>query len=65
MTGPPPSGYGSKATGFALTTFVVSVALYFAVQLLLAVEPELIGLAALGLVGFIGWLVYRFKRSRW
>ena len=47
------------------TALFVAAALYIAVHLLIAVAPVLIGIAVVGLTIYGGWLVYRFRRSRW
>jgi hypothetical protein len=65
MTPPSPSGYRGMVIRFAVTALSVALALYVAVHLLLAIAPELVGLGIVSLLTYIGWRVYRFRRSRW
>ena len=65
MAAQTPGGWRNTATSFATTALFVAAALYIAVHLLIAVAPVLIGIAVVGLTIYGGWLVYRFRRSRW
>jgi xanthine/uracil permease len=49
----------------AVTVLVIALMLYVAARLILAVLPVLIGLGIVGLVGFVGWSLHHFRRSRW
>jgi len=61
----PPSRWRDSALNLAFTVLVVALMLYVAARLILAVLPVLIGLGIVGLVGFAGWSLYQFRRSRW
>jgi hypothetical protein len=60
-----PSHWPDKAVSFAVKALSVAVMLYVAARLIEAVLPVLIGIGAVALVGFVGWSVYQFRRSRW
>jgi hypothetical protein len=47
------------------TVLAVALMLYIAVRLIEAVLPVLITACAVVLIGFAGWSVYRYRRSRW
>jgi hypothetical protein len=64
MTGPP-SHWPEKAVSLAMTFLAVAVMLYIAARLIEAVLPVLIGVGVVALLGFCGWSVYQFRRSRW
>ncbi len=49
----------------AWTVFVIAVLLYVSARLILAVLPVLFIAGGLVLVGFVGWSIYQFRRSRW
>jgi hypothetical protein len=49
----------------AVTVLAVAVMLYIAARLIVAVLPVLIGLGLVALLGFVGWSIYQFRRSRW
>ena len=61
----PPSNWRDGALGLARTVLLVALMLYVAARLILAVLPVLIVAGAVGLVGFAGWSLYQFRRSRW
>jgi hypothetical protein len=65
VMGPTPSGYRSMVVRFAITALLVAVALNVAIHLILAVASVLIGLGIFGLLAYVSWRVYRFRRSRW
>jgi hypothetical protein len=49
----------------AWTVFVIAVLLYVSARLVLAVLPVLVIVGGLVLVGFVGWSIYQYRRSRW
>jgi hypothetical protein len=59
--------YRWRDAAFRLTMSVLSIALmlYIAARLVIAVLPVLIVAGTAVLVGFVGWSVYQFRRSRW
>lgn len=61
----PPSHWPDKAMNLAVTVFVVALLLYIAAKLIVAVLPVLIGMGVVALLGFAGWSVYQFRKSRW
>jgi type IV secretory pathway TrbL component len=61
----PPSRWQDSALHIAWTVFAVAVLLYVAARLILAVLPVLLVIGGAVLVGFAGWSVYQFRRSRW
>lgn len=61
----PPSHWPDKAMGLAVTVFVIALLLYIAAKLIVAVLPVLIGMGVVALLGFAGWSVYQFRKSRW
>lgn len=61
----PPSKWLDKAMSLAITMLAIAVMLYLAAQLIAAVLPILIGIAIVILVGFIGWTLVQYWRSRW
>lgn len=61
----PPSHWPDKAVSFAITVLAVALMLYVAARLIEAVLPVLIGIGIVALLGFVGWSVYQFRRSRW
>jgi hypothetical protein len=61
----PPSHWPDKALNVALTFLAIALVLYVAARLILAVLPVLIGASVVALIGFAGWSVYQFRRSRW
>lgn len=64
MTGPP-SQWPDRALGMSVTVLAIAVVLYIAAKLIEAVLSILLGVAVVGLVGYAGWTIYRFKQSRW
>jgi xanthine/uracil permease len=61
----PPSRWRDSAMNLAVSVLVIAVMLYVAARLILAVLPVLIALAVVALLGFAGWSVYQFRKSRW
>jgi type IV secretory pathway TrbL component len=61
----PPTRWRDSALHMAWTVFVIAVLLYVAARLILAVLPVLLIVGGLVLVGFVGWSIYDFRRSRW
>lgn len=61
----PPSHWPDKAMSLALTVLAIAIALYIAARLIVAVLPVLIGIGVVALLGFAGWSIYQFRRSRW
>lgn len=61
----PPSHWPDKAMSAAVTVLVVAVMLYIAAKLIVAVLPVLIGAGIVALLGFGGWSIYQFRKSRW
>ena len=61
----PPSHWPDKALSVAMTVLAVAVMLYIAARLIMAVLPVLIGVGIVAVLGFVGWSVYQFRRSRW
>ncbi len=61
----PPSRWREGAMNLAVTVLAVAVMLYIAARLIVAVLPVLIGLGIVALLGFVGWSIYQFRRSRW
>lgn len=61
----PPSRWRDSAMNLAVSILVIAVMLYVAARLIMAVLPVLIALAVAALLGFAGWSVYQFRKSRW
>lgn len=61
----PPSRWRDSAINLAWTVLAVAVMLYVAARLVVAVLPVLIVAGVVVLVGFAGWSIYRFRKSRW
>jgi xanthine/uracil permease len=61
----PPSRWRDSATNLAGTVLVIALMLYVAARLILAVLPVLIGIGVVVFIGFVGWSIYEFRRSRW
>jgi xanthine/uracil permease len=61
----PPSHWPDKAMSLAVTVFVIALLLYIAAKLIVAVLPVLVGMGVVALLGFAGWSVYQFRKSRW
>jgi xanthine/uracil permease len=61
----PPSRWREAAMNLAVTVLAVAVMLYIAARLIVAVLPVLIGVGLVALLGFVGWSIYQFRRSRW
>jgi hypothetical protein len=65
MTGPAPPGWRDSALRWAWTVLAIALMLYVAARLIVAVLPVLIAIGVVVLVGFAGWSIYEFRRSRW
>jgi xanthine/uracil permease len=61
----PPSHWPDKVLSLAVTVFVIALLLYIAARLIVAVLPVLIGVGLVALLGFVGWSIYQFRKSRW
>lgn len=61
----PPSRWRDSAMNLAVSVLVIAVMLYVAARLIMAVLPVLIALAVVALLGFAGWSLYQFRKSRW
>jgi hypothetical protein len=61
----PPSRWRDSALNLAVSILAVALMLYLAAQLIVAVWPVLLVVGVVVLVGFVGWSVYQFRRSRW
>jgi hypothetical protein len=61
----PPSNWRDGVTNLAVRVFVITLLLYIAARLILAVLPVLIVAGVIGFIGFVGWSIYQFRRSRW
>jgi xanthine/uracil permease len=61
----PPSHWPDKALSLAGTVLAVALLLYIAARLIAAVLPVLIGVGGVMLLGFVGWSLYQFRKSRW
>lgn len=61
----PPSHWPDKAMSLALTVLAIALVLYIAARLIVAVLPVLIGVGIVALLGFGGWSIYQFRKSRW
>jgi hypothetical protein len=48
-----------------MTVLAVALMLYVAARLIEAVLPVLIGIGIVAVLGFMGWSLYQFRRSRW
>jgi hypothetical protein len=61
----PPSGWRDSVMRLAWTVLAVAVMLYVAARLVVAVLSVLIVAGVVVLVGFAGWSIYQFRKSRW
>lgn len=61
----PPSRWLDGLLRMALTVLAVALVLYIAAKLIIAVWPVLLGMGVVALLGFAGWSIYQFRRSRW
>lgn len=61
----PPSRWRDSAVNLATSALIVAVMLYVAARLILAVLPVLLIVGGIVLVGFAGWSIFEFRRSRW
>jgi hypothetical protein len=61
----PPSRWRDSAMDLALKVLVIAVMLYVAARLILAVLPVLIAAGVVVVIGYVGWSIYQFRRSRW
>lgn len=49
----------------AVSVLAITLMLYVAARLIMAVFPVVITMGVVGLLGFAGWSFYRFRQSRW
>jgi hypothetical protein len=61
----PPSRWRDSAVNLATSALMVALMLYVAARLILAVLSVLLVVGGIVLVGFVGWSVYQFRKSRW
>jgi hypothetical protein len=61
----PPSHWLDALLRMAFTVLAIALVLYLAAKLIEAVLPVLIGAGIAALLGFTGWSVYQFRKSRW
>jgi hypothetical protein len=61
----PPSRWRDSAMDLALKVLVIALMLSVAARLILAVLPVLIAGGVVVVVGYVGWSIYQFRRSRW
>ncbi len=61
----PPSRWREGALNLAVTLLAIALMLYVAAHLIIAVLPVLIIVGAIALIGFGGWSIYQFRKSRW
>jgi xanthine/uracil permease len=61
----PPSRWRDGALNLAVSVLAIALMLYVAARLIVAVLPVLIAMGIIALLGFGGWSIYQFRRSRW
>jgi hypothetical protein len=61
----PPSRWRDSAMNLAVTALAIALMLYVAARLIIAVLPVLIVVGIVVLLGFSGWSIYQFRKSRW
>ena len=61
----PPSRWRDNALDLAVRAAAIAVLLYIAARLILAVLPVLLIGGGIVLLGFAGWSIYQFRKSRW
>jgi|GEM_PF-4698119 len=61
----PPSHWPDKALRFALIILAIALMLHVAAQLIASVWPVLLAVGLVVLVGFVGWTIYKARKSRW
>jgi|HubBroStandDraft_6_1064221.scaffolds.fasta_scaffold36331_4 xanthine/uracil permease len=61
----PPSRWRDSAMNLAVSVLAITLMLYVAARLIMAVLPVLVGIGVVVLLGLGGWSFYRFRRSRW
>lgn len=61
----PPSRWRDSALNLAITALAIALMLYVAARLIMAVLLVLIAIAVVALLGFAGWSLYQFRKSRW
>jgi hypothetical protein len=61
----PSSRLRDSAINLAITIFAVALALNLAARLIIAVLPVLIVMGVIVLLGFSGWSIYQYRKSRW
>jgi hypothetical protein len=61
----PPSRWRDSALNLAVSVLAIALMLYVTARLIIAVLPVLIVAGVITLLGFIGWSIYQFHKSRW
>jgi hypothetical protein len=61
----PPSRWRDSAMNLAVTALTIALMLYVAARLIIAILPVLIVVGVIVLLGFAGWAIYQFRKSRW
>jgi xanthine/uracil permease len=61
----PPSRWRDSAMNLAMTVLIIALMLYVVARLIVAVLPVLIAVGVAIVLGFGGWSLYQFYRSRW
>jgi hypothetical protein len=61
----PPSRWRESALNLAVTALAIALMLYVAARLIIAVLPVLIVVGVIVLLGFTGWSICQFRKSRW
>ena len=61
----PPSRWRDSVLSLAVTVLAIALMLYAAARLIIAVLPVLMVVSVIVLLGFAGWSVYQFRKSRW
>jgi|GEM_PF-3178637 len=61
---PSPSGWRSRLSGAAFTLLASAVAIYFAMRLVEAVWPVLVGVVVVVAIGYVAWVMHR-RRDGW
>jgi hypothetical protein len=61
----PPSQWLDGLLKLAFTLLAIAVILSIAAHLIESVLPVLVGLGVVVLLGFVGWSLYQFYKTRW
>ena len=61
----PPSRWRDEALNLAVRVATIALLLYISARLILAVLPVLLIVGGIVLLGFAGWSIYQFRKSRW